>query len=195
MTRTMAAAVLMIASTAGAGAEPVSGSDARKQLFDPAKRTIQVSGKISGQDAAIVRALVPLMEQQLNRKLQYFGAVAMSPDEGFQSEASQSALNYHSVQAADAAALAACNKNRKSGARACVLAARILPEGYKPQPLMLSAAATNAVRKTYVRARSPKAVAASASTGAFGVGTPPQALATCQRTAAAAKDCEIVIQD
>src|SRR6056297_786615 len=180
MRRLLVAVFIMV--TGPAAAEPVSGREAGRLLFDE-----------RGQQ--MVRLMVPLMEQQLGRKLEYYGAIAMSPDEGFQSEASQSALNYHGVAAADSAALSACNANRRSGTRGCILAARILPAGYEERRLTLSTNATRALRDTYARARAPKALAASASTGAFAVGRPDEALAACQRGARGAGDCAIVVRD
>lgn len=176
-------------------AEPISGQAAAGLLFEPGTRSIQFSSKITDRQRAMVGVLVPLMEKQLNQTVQYYGAFAISPDEGFQAESSQSALNYHSVAAADRAALAACNARRKGGSRSCVLAARILPEGYQRQPLSLSTHATRAFQQTYARARGPKALAISSATGAFGVGTPEAALQTCRREAGSVNDCSIVIRD
>ena len=186
-------AVLMLAGAAVA--QPMSGQSAAGLLFEPGKRSIQLSSKITDRQRAMVGVLVPLMEKQLNQTVQYYGAFAISPDEGFQAESSQSALNYHSVAAADRAALSACNARRKSGSRPCVLAARILPEGYRSQPLSLSTHATRAFQQAYTRARSPKALAISSATGAFGVGTPEAALQICRREAGSVNDCAIVVRD
>jgi len=192
--RRLLVAVFIIV-TGPAAAEPVSGREAGRLLFDAGQSRVIVSSRLDERGQQMVRLMVPLMEQQLGRKLEYYGAIAMSPDEGFQSEASQSALNYHGVAAADAAALSACNANRRSGTRGCILAARILPAGYEERGLTLSTNATRALRDTYARARAPKALAASASTGAFAVGRPDEALAACQRGARGAGDCAIVVRD
>ena len=193
MCRLLVAVFIMV--TGPAAAEPVSGREAGRLLFDAGQSRVIVSSRLDERGQQMVRLMVPLMEQQLGRKLEYYGAIAMSPDEGFQSEASQSALNYHGVAAADAAALSACNANRRSGTRGCILAARILPAGYEERGLTLSTNATRALRDTYARARAPKALAASASTGAFAVGRPDEALAACQRGARGAGDCAIVVRD
>ncbi len=193
MRRLLVAVFIMV--TGPAAAEPVSGREAGRLLFDAGQSRVIVSSRLDERGQQMVRLMVPLMEQQLGRKLEYYGAIAMSPDEGFQSEASQSALNYHGVAAADAAALSACNANRRSGTRGCILAARILPAGYEERGLTLSTNATRALRDTYARARAPKALAASASTGAFAVGRPDEALAACQRGARGAGDCAIVVRD
>lgn len=193
MRRLLVAVFIMAAGSAAA--EPVSGRDAGRLLFDAGQSRVIVSSRLDERGQEMVRLMVPLMEQQLGRKLDYYGAIAMSPDEGFQSEASQSALNYHGVAAADAAALSACNANRRSGTRGCILAARILPAGYEERSLTLSTNATRALRDTYARARAPKALAASVSTGAFAVGRPDEALAACQRSARGAGDCAIVVRD
>ncbi|MEO1239030.1 MAG: 5-aminolevulic acid synthase [Pseudomonadota bacterium] len=194
----MKAPGIMIALGLAAGtavSEPLSGQVAAGLLFETGTRSIQMSSRITERQRAMVGVLVPLMEKQLNQTVQYYGAFAISPDEGFQAESSQSALNYHSVAAADRAALSACNAKRKPGSRACVLAARILPESYSAQALTLSTRATSAFRQVYQRARAPKALAISAATGAFGVGSPEAALQTCQREAGGINDCEIVIRD
>jgi len=193
MRRLLVAVFIMV--TGPAAAEPVSGREAGRLLFDAGQSRVIVSSRLDERGQQMVRLMVPLMEQQLGRKLEYYGAIAMSPDEGFQSEASQSALNYHGVAAADSAALSACNANRRSGTRGCILAARILPPGYEERGLTLSTNATRALRDTYARARAPKALAASASTGAFAVGRPDEALAACQRGARGAGDCAIVVRD
>ena len=193
MRRLLVAVFIMV--TGPAAAEPVSGREAGRLLFDAGQSRVIVSSRLDERGQQMVRLMVPLMEQQLGRKLEYYGAIAMSPDEGFQSEASQSALNYHGVAAADAAALSACNANRRSGTRGCILAARILPAWYEERGLTLSTNATRALRDTYARARAPKALAASASTGAFAVGRPDEALAACQRGARGAGDCAIVVRD
>ncbi|MDJ1008566.1 MAG: 5-aminolevulic acid synthase [Paracoccaceae bacterium] len=193
--RVFLSTLMAVFAASALAAEPVTGRVATGLLFEPGTSRVITSSRLDSRGQAMIRVMVPLMEQQLGRKLDYYGAIAMSPDEGFQSDASQSALNYHSVAAADAAALAACNANRRSGTRPCILAARIVPESYAERPLTLSTNATAAVREVYARARSPKAVAASASTGAYGVGRPDAALATCRRGAAGANDCEIVIAD
>jgi len=193
MRRLLVAVFIMV--TGPAAAEPVSGREAGRLLFDAGQSRVIVSSRLDERGQQMVRLMVPLMEQQLGRKLEYYGAIAMSPDEGFQSEASQSALNYHGVAAADSAALSACNANRRSGTRGCILAARILPAGYEERGLTLSTNATRALRDTYARARAPKALAASASTGAFAVGRPDEALAACQRGARGGGDCAIVVRD
>lgn len=180
---------------AAAGSEPISSAAAGDLLFDPDQRAIQVSSRIDDQQRAMVGVLVPLMEQQLNQKLTYYGALAISPDEGFQSNSAQSALNHHSVAAADRAALAACNAKRGSRAASCVVAARILPKGYEPRDLSLSSKATLAFETVYARARAPKALVISARTGAYGVGNPDEAMATCRRVARTVNDCAIVIRD
>jgi len=185
----------LVVAAGGAAAEPMTGAAAGALAFAPGTSSVTVSSRLGERDQAIVRALVPLMERQIGRSLDYYGAIAMSPDEGFQSEASQSALNHHSVAAADAAALGACNARRRAGSSPCVLAARILPRGYEARALTLSSAATRALTETYARARAPKALAISAATGAFGVGAPDAALATCRRGAGGVGDCTIVVRD
>ncbi|MEL7025952.1 MAG: hypothetical protein AAGO57_01815, partial [Pseudomonadota bacterium] len=191
----LGALVSLLLLSSPAFANPVSGKVAEGYLFQPSGRMIQMSSKLSERQRRFISVLIPLMEKQLNKPLQYYGSIAFSPDEGFQSDASQSALNYHSTAAADRAAIAACNKNRKSGTRGCVLAARILPKGFSSQPLTLSTNATAAFEQVYQRSARPKALAVSASTGAYGVGSSNDAMAVCRREAKGANDCQILVAD
>lgn len=178
---------------ATAAAQPMDGQTASAFLFQPGERVVQVSRNLGQTNRAMVEAMVPLMEQQIGGKLNYYGAIAFSPDEGFQSEASQSALNHHSVAAADAAALKACNAKRKAGTAACIVAARVLPKGFENRDFTLSTNATEAMRTTYRRASGAKALAVSPATGAYGVGSPDKALADCR--SGGATDCRVTVQD
>lgn len=189
------AAIFAVTLAGPALAEPLSGQAALGALFDPGSRQVVLSSRLDPREQAMVRLMVPLMERQLGRSLDYYGAIAMSPDEGFQSEASQSALNHHSVAAAERAARAACDANRKPGSRRCIVAARIVPRGYAARAVTLSSNATRALQERYAPAAGPKAMAISPSTGAFGVGAPQAALGTCQAGAGSAGDCSIVVRD
>lgn len=179
----------------GALADPLDGRTARQALFHHKGGEIVVFP----QDF-----LTPEQVAQLNLMgglIQYYGAMAMAPGEGFMSEANQAAANHHSVEAATEAALSACNAAR-SGGRPCVVVAHFLPRDWEEgHPVQLSQSATEAFRRDYRRGRGPKAFAISAETGAFAVergeSATDAALAACNEKAEelGATDCNIVIAD
>ena len=178
---------MMAVLAAGAAmAEPLTGKEAKKALFlSKASEARIVTG--SGLDAQGVQVLASVAAQQ-----PWYGAIAISPQEGLMSEATVAAAKYHDVQTAARAALRDCNA-RKKGQADCVLAALIVPKGYQEgRPLQLSAEATEAFRKDYKGG----ALATSAATGAFGIGADTaSAVAACQAKAAGAVDCVVVIAD
>ena len=108
----------------------------------------------------------------------YYGAIAVSPDEGIMVEATVAAANYHTTEAASAAALKGCNAARK-GARACEVVALIRPKGWQQHPVQMSSAATDDFEENY-RGRGAKAFAISTVTGDWGrAETADAALAEC----------------
>ena len=127
----------------------------------------------------------------------YYGAIAVSPDEGIMVEATVAAANHHSTEAASTAALAACEARRK-GAAPCAVVALIRPAGWKEQPFQLSATAT-AEFAGYAKIRRDKAFAVSPSTGAWGMAkgrdAAVKAVADCAGKEVAAADCVVVLQD
>ena len=102
--------------------------------------------------------------------------------------------------AAAADAMGACREALVQGDRPCVLAARILPRRWTPQPVSMSVFATAAFRG-YRREKGPKAFAVSRGSKAYtmvaGEGARETALTRCNAQAAAAgsPDCEILIVD
>jgi hypothetical protein len=188
--------VAVCLSAQAASAEVVDGNAARKMMFSVKGHSIQVSSALSDTDAQTVRAVIPLMAEQLRQPVRYYASIAWSPDDGLVHEALQAAMNYHSSEASDAAAIAACNAVRSSGAQGCQVAARIVPKRYKPQPLTLSLDATAAFDKSYRKAKSPKSLAISRETGGWGIGGSDQAaVSACENAAGQVGDCEIVIRD
>ncbi len=172
-------------------AEPLTQRQAQNALFPIRGMSVFVSPDLSATDQEIIRRTIDLLGEQLGAPVKYYAAIAYSPDEGLMSEALQSAGNFHSVAAADAAAIAACNAARASGTQTCKVAGRVLPRGYEPRDLTLSFDATSSFRKAYRRAKSPKAFAMSEDTGAYGIGAGADAaIAAC-----GAADCEVVIAD
>ncbi|SEM82945.1 protein of unknown function [Gemmobacter aquatilis] len=124
----------------------------------------------------------------------YYGAIAISPSEGLMVEATVAAVNHHSTEAAEAAALKGCEEKRK-GEAACAVVALIRPEGWEARDLQLSSDATAAVQGDYT---APGALAISGSTGMFGLakGTDAgaAAVAACEEKAKAG-DCVVAVAD
>ncbi len=172
-------------------AQVLDTKTAEKQLFPVKGHSIQVSGKLSKDDRATVLAVIPLMAKQLNQPVRYYASIAYSPDDGLVHEALQAAMNYHTVGAADAAAVAACNKAKSRGTRSCRVAARVVPKRYKARNLTLSVEATEGFNRTFRKTKGAKSFAISEGTGAWGMGTTDQA--ALQRCGV--RDCEIVIRE
>lgn len=188
----MRALSVMIAGVGLAGAalaEPVTGKDVAKRLYAPILAEVEIlpeAGLPADQAAAL---------QAVGVGQPYYGAIAISPDEGLMSEATVAAANYHDTAAASAAALDGCNA-KKTGKTPCVLAALIRPKGWKDDGFGLSSDAT-AGFKTYDRKAG--ALAISAKTGAWGMaageGAADKALANCAAPPREATDCAVVIAD
>ena len=179
-----------------AAAQPVNGDAAGDQLFPTRGTTLALSSALSERDREIVRRTIDLLEDQMNAPVRYYASLAYAPDEGVVSEAFQSAMNFHSVAAADRAALAACNAARAAGSGACAIAGRVLPQGYQERALTLSFDATNAFRQSYRRARAPKALAVSERTGAWAIGGgTAEAVRLCNADNQGAGDCRAVVAD
>ena len=189
----------LIAGAGNAMAQTVNEATARQALFDPRGRLVSTS-PLPG----LSEDLQPLLKQALQASaadVRYYGAVAMAPGAGLESEATALAENFHSPAGAEAAALASCNARRPSGSQPCVVVARTLPRGYAARPVELSVDATEAFRKDYRKAKSPKALAISPATGrwaiAAGPGAVEAAVEACNRqaSAAGASDCRPAIVD
>ncbi len=162
---------------------------AKRQLFPTKGHSVQVSGRLSKQDRDTIVGVIPLIAKQLNQPVQYYASIAYSPDDGVVHEALQAAMNYHTTAAADAAALAACNRMKSKSAVPCRVAARVVPKGYKARPLTLSVEATEGFNRTYRKTKGDKAMAISEATGAWGMGkTEAAAISQCGQA-----DCKIVI--
>jgi len=179
-------------STMAVAADPVTGKAAKSLLFAPEGAEVEMlgAGLLSESDAA---ALTMVAEAQ-----PYYGAVAISPDEGLMAEATVAAANYHDTATATLVALAGCDAKRR-GKTACVVVALIRPRGWVPRALQLSAAATAGFAKDY-KGRGGKALAVSASTGLWGIATGNGAAAAAAAACAAkatppAADCVVAVQD
>ncbi len=189
MSKTLAISMGLAALMATAVyADPISGKDARKALFASQKAEVEIlkSAGISKSDA---KAL-----QMVGISQPYFGAIAISPDEGLMSEATVAAANYHDTDAASAAALTECNEKKK-GKADCVVAALIRPKGWKDKGFQLSSDATEGFKTGYDAKAG--ALAISRSTGGWGLGegagATDDAIAACLIKAPKAKDCVVAI--
>ena len=188
--------IFCLALAMPAWSEVIDTTSARKQLFSTRGQSTQLAGALTDPERATIVALIPLMAQQLRTPVKYYSSIAYSPDQGLVSDALQGAFNFHTTQAADTAAIAACNRAQKKGSKRCQLAARIVPKKYKPRDLTLSYDATAGFTRTFRRAKSPKSFAISAVSGAWGMGkSDAEAMAECEISAAGAQDCQVVIRD
>lgn len=186
MRTTLTIALIMLAATPVL-AEPLSGKAAKKALFAAKGAAVEMlpGSGLSAEDQTI---LTSVATQQ-----PYYGAIAVSPDDGLLAESTVAAANYHDTAAAQAVALAECEA-KKTGSQPCVIAALIRPEGYEPRDLSLSRDATAGFRADY--AGRGGALAISAATGAWGLGKGADAaLAACAAKAAGITDCNVVIAD
>jgi hypothetical protein len=187
-----AAALALGAAAPQASAQPVDGKTAKRMLFSTRGAEAQLAN-VDFMDDAVAKALRAVANQ-----IPYYGAIAVSPGEPASSNLMSTMANYHSVDAASAAALANCNSRRTSG-KPCVVIAVITPKKYKPQPLTMSVQATQAFNGNYRKMKAPKGMAISEKAGVFGFdrGDGGRALARCSAAAAerGASDCRLVISD
>lgn len=171
-----------------AAAETLTGAAAAKLLFPATGVAVELTGAggLADKDAQML-AMVASGQP-------YYGAIAISPDEGLMVEATVAAVNHHSMAAAEAAALAGCEAKRK-GKAGCAVVALIRPEGFEPRALTLSADATRAVGEHYA---APGALAISPATGLFalvkGAGAGDAAIKACNDKAKAG-DCALAFAD
>ena len=135
----------------GALAEALSYTAAKREVVS-SKRTVFVLGEVGflgEKEQAIVAAL--------KDNITYYGALALSPDEGLYVDWLQAAAQYHSRQGAKAAALAQCEANRKRASAPCVVVLEVMPKGEKNSPaLSLSSPASEALRKEYRKLDKPR---------------------------------------
>lgn len=179
------AAFAVAAVAGGAWAEPVTGKQAKKLIFaaKASEAHILPGAGLDEKQAELLKGVAASQP--------WYGAIAISPDEGLMVEATVAAAKYHDVDGAARAALADCNAKKK-GATPCVIAAVIQPKGWKPdRGLQLSQEATEAFAKDYKGG----ALATSAATGAFGIGADAaSAIAACVAKVTTATDCTVVIE-
>ncbi len=185
------AALCIIASPLSALADPIDASTARDQLFR-ADRVEVLRYDVSGLSDDEVEVLTTVAQSQ-----KYYAALAFAPNDGIMAEPTVMSANYHTIEAARAAALSGCNE-RRSGGASCVIAMEVRPQGWEPNDLQLGADATEDFNDNYRRERGNRAFAISASSGLWGIGrgdaAAEDAVSACQGDTDVA-DCAIVIAD
>lgn len=170
-----------------AAADTLTGAKAKKALF-PADKAEVVLLPEANLPEAVATAL-----QQVGAAQPYYGAFAISPEDGALTEATALAVNFHSVQAAGAFAVADCNKKKK-GKAGCIVAAVIQPKGWKDKGFQLSSQATEGFKDGYPKKEG--AFAISPPTGGWGLGTGAEAaLADCAARNPTVADCTVAIQN
>ena len=178
---------LSMALSGGAHAEAVTGKAAGKLVFavDRAEVKLMAGVDLPKEQVNAVKSVLAAQP--------YYGAMAMSPDEGLMSESTVATANFHSVAAAGAAAVAQCNE-KKTGATPCIVVAVVQPKGWKARALQLSSEATAGLKSGYPEIGG--ALAVSTVTGVWGMGqTAEAALGACAATAAKPKDCAVVVEN
>ncbi|MEL6209871.1 MAG: hypothetical protein AAFR44_06750 [Pseudomonadota bacterium] len=177
---------------AGAVAAQVDSRTARNQTFPERGRSVEVA------DLSFLGAAERAAVEEYAKQFDYYGAMAVSPGDPADTGSAVAVANYHSVRAAQKAALDGCNARRRTG-RACVIVATVLPRRYQARGFTLSVEGTAALKGAYRRLDSPKAFAISEATGAFGFarGDGARALSACNERAApnGARDCRVVVVD
>lgn len=168
-----------------ASAQTMGLREVRGMLHPGVKAEVEILPKdyLPEDQAALLR--------QVGAQQAYYGAIAISPDEGIMVPATVAAANYHNTDAASVAALRDCNAKRKAD-RACEVVGYIRPEGWTPQPVQLSQAATEGFMDGF-RGREPKAFAISPTTGEWGVAR--GADAGNRAIAACGTGCQILIEN
>lgn len=170
-------------------ADPLPGAAAQALLYAPDQVEIAVY------DASMLSQQERDAITQVARMQQYYGALALAPDEGI-SGAAVLAGNFHDTASARSTALAECNAKR-SGGRACVIVLEVRPAGWEQRALQLNAVATEAFTTSYMTLQAPRAFAVSDTTpgwgSAGGEAAVQEALDQCAE--AGATDCRIVSAD
>lgn len=170
-----------------AGAEQMTGKEAKKMLFAPIKAEVEIMPE-AGLPEDLAKVLASVGEGQ-----PYYGAIAIAPEEGLMAEATVAAANFHDTASASVAALGECNAKKKTG-KDCVIAALIRPKGWKETGFSLSSDATAAFKDYDMKTG---AMAVSPATGAFGMAAgeaaADKAMTNCAAKNDKAVDCVLVL--
>lgn len=168
-----------------ASAQTMGLRDVRAMLYPDAGAEVEILDKdyLPADQAALLK--------QVGVQQPYYGAIAISPDEGIMVQATVAAANYHNTETASVAALRDCNAKRKAE-RACEIVGYIRPEGWQQQPVQLSQAATEAFMDDF-GGRRAQAFAISPTTGEWGLAEGGDAVT--QAVTACGADCQVLIQN
>lgn len=189
---TLAAMVAMLATAAPA--QDLTGAEVEPLLYPATGSAVEIVPQ------PFLPADQAQMLQTVGAAQAYYGAIAVSPDEGMMVEATVAAANHHSTEAASIAALAGCDAKRK-GAAPCVIVALIRPAGWQARAFQLSSGATAGFLDNYAGTRRARAFAISPATGHWGMGkggdAAAKAVKDCVAKAAGAPvgDCAVVVAD
>ena len=184
----------MVLATPVSG-DVMTGAQAARLMFSEKGHVVQVSGKLTEAEKTIARRIIPLMAKQLREPVRYYASIAYSPDDGMVHDSLQAAVNHHSFQASDRAAVSACNALKSKASQSCRVAARVVPKKFKTRNLTLSIDATVGFKTTYQKAKGRKSFAISPSSGDWGLGSSDaQAVKNCE-TNVRPGDCRVVIRD
>lgn len=186
----------MLAAAPALAQQAVDGAQARRMLFSERRSELLIIQHPALGEAGA--AALQLQQEALLASIPYYGAVAMSPDDGLGAPATAATGNFHDRAAASAAALAECNGKRGAGTAACVVVAEVRPRGWQQRAVQLSQGATAYFRREYGRGRGERAFAVSPTSGGFGIGKGAGAAATAVAScnaATGAGDCRVVIAD
>lgn len=185
----------IVASAVTAAEDVLAGKIAKKMLFSHkgSEFVIQPQDFMTDTDVSVLKLMADMREF---KAVLYYGAIAASPKDGLTHKATVATSNHHSIAAAEAAATAECDELRSEGAD-CVVVANILPKKYTEQPFHLSASATTAFKKTYLRGGGAKALAISPNVGSYAISKGDAAAAAALSACGAdgATDCVLVVQD
>lgn len=191
--RVFMVAVAALAAGPAAAQEVLDTAAARRILFN--ERRVEV---VIHPQPFLSEAAADVLRDVAEGNVPYYGAIAVSPDQGLATEATTARGNYHDAAAAAAAALADCNARRATGSTPCVVVAETRPKDWEPRGLQLSQGATSLFRRDYRRGREQKAFAVSPTSGGFGIGrgatAAAAAIASCNAAGGVA-DCRVVIAD
>ncbi|MEP3392867.1 MAG: 5-aminolevulic acid synthase [Litoreibacter sp.] len=195
MNYTMRSSVLaiLVASFGGiASAESLTFKEVRKILPKGSRVVAELP------DTSFLDEKQQAIVLSLKDTIPFYGALALTADEGLFVDWLSASGQHHSLDAARTAALDYCNANRKAESAGCVVVLEVSPKGHDADAILsLSADATDTFRKEYRKLGSPKAFAISKSQGTFGFagGDGARALDACAKAGEGASDCTVVVAD
>ena len=190
--RNGAMVLALVGFASGAAAESLSFKEARKMLPKGGRTVAELP------DTSFLDKKQQAIVMSLKDTIPYFGALALSPDEGLFVDWLNASGQHHSLKAARVAALKHCDANRNKSSAECVVVLEVSPKGAEAgAALSLSAEAAEALRGDYRKLKGPKSFAISDTQGTFGfaAGDGPKALDACIKAGSGAEDCRVVVAD